>query len=154
MCQSSLIYCLIASTHRLGVPFYPGGSNRTICVGLNCWIISWTISCWNCDCGIWLGGNWRLIWKSPNVCCAIWGRCCSPCCHVISWEILMQHWHQYFFCIPHNIFLVCPCSCWYSIPGQCLLNFSTVLENAQFPPAMCTPQLVNDCFLPAMCTPK
>jgi hypothetical protein len=25
------------------------------------------------------------------------------------------------FCILHNILLVCPCLCWYSVPGQCLL---------------------------------
>ncbi len=58
------------------------------------------------------------------------------------------------FCILHNILLVCPRLCWYSVPGQYLLNFSTALENAQFLPAMCAPQLVNDCFLPAMCTPQ
>jgi hypothetical protein len=34
------------------------------------------------------------------------------------------------------------------------LYFSTALENAQFLPVMCTPQLVNDCFLPAMYTPQ
>jgi hypothetical protein len=44
-CQSSLIDCLIASTRRLGIPISPDGSNRTICVGPNCWIISWTIPC-------------------------------------------------------------------------------------------------------------
>ena len=29
---------LIANTRRSGVPISPGGSNRTICVGLNCWM--------------------------------------------------------------------------------------------------------------------
>jgi hypothetical protein len=50
----------------------------------------------------------------------------------------------------------CPCLGWYCfIPGQCLLNFSTALESAQFLPVMCAPKLVvNDCFLPAMCTPQ
>jgi hypothetical protein len=75
---------LDASTHRLGVPISPGSSNRTICVGPNCCIISWTISCLNCDYRIWLGGNWRLIWKSLNVCLAIWCCCCPPCCNMIS----------------------------------------------------------------------
>ncbi len=153
-CQSSLIDCLIATTRRLGKPISPGGSNRTICVGLNCWIISWTIPCWNCDCWIWLRGNWRLIWKSPNVRLAIWCRRCSPCCNVISQQILMQRWQQEFFCILNNILLVCPRLCWCSVPGQCLLNFSTALENAQFLPVICTPQLLNNCFLPAMCTPQ
>ncbi len=60
----------------------------------------------------------------------------------------MQHWQGEFFCILHNIRLVCPRLGWYSVPGQCLLNYSTALENAQFLPVMCTPQLVNDCFLP------
>ncbi len=153
-CRSSLIHCLIASTRRLGVPISPGGSNRTICVGLNCWIISWMIPCWNCDRRIWLRCNRRLIWKSPNVRLAIW--CChhSPCWNVISQQILMQHWQGGFFCTLHNILLVCPRLCWYSVPGQCLLYFSTALENAQFLPVMCTPQLVNYCFLPAMCTPQ
>ncbi len=60
-----------------------------------------------------------------------------------------------FFCILHNMLLVCPHLGWYSIPGQCLLIFSTALKNAQFLPVMCAPQLVvNDCFLPAMCTPQ
>ncbi len=153
-CQSSLIYPLIARKCRLGKPISPGGSNRTICVGPNCWIISWTIPCWNCDCRIWLRGNWRLIWKSPNIPLAIWCHRRSPHCNVIPQQILMQRWHWEFFCILHNILLVCPHLCWYSIPGQCLLNFSTALENAQFLPVMCTPQLVNDCFLPAMCTPQ
>ncbi len=85
---------LDCSTRRSGVPIYSGGSNRTICVGPNCWIISWTILCWNCDCWIWLGGDWRLIWKSPNVCLNIWCPCCSPCCNVISWRILMLRWQQ------------------------------------------------------------
>jgi hypothetical protein len=153
-CFSSLIDCLIASTCRLGVLISPGGSNRTICVGPNCWIISWTIPCWNCDRWIWLRGNWRLIWKSPNNRLAIWCRCCSPCCNVISQQILMQRWRWEYLCILHNILLVCPCLCWYSVPGQCLLKFFTALENAQFLPVMCTPQLVNNCFLPAMCTPQ
>jgi hypothetical protein len=64
------------------------------CVGPNHWIISWTIPCWNCDCQIWLGGNWRLIWKSPKVCLAIWCHCCSLCCNVISPRILMQCWQR------------------------------------------------------------
>ncbi len=144
-CQSSLIDCLIVSARCSGLPISPGGSNRMICVGLNCWIISWTIPCWNCDCWIWLGGNWRLI---------IWCRCCSPCCNVISWPNLMQCWQWEFFCILHNILLVCPHLCVFFVPGQCLLNFSTTLENAQFLPVMCTPQLVNDCTLPVMCTPQ
>ncbi len=75
-CQSSLIDRLITSTRRSGVLISPSGSNRMICVGPNCWIISWTISYWNCGRQIWLIGNWRLIWKSPNVCLAIWCRCC------------------------------------------------------------------------------
>ncbi len=153
-CQSSLIDPLIASTRRLGEPIFPSRSKRTICVGSNCWIISWTIPCWNCDRWIWLRGNWRLIWKSPNDRLAIWCRHRSRCCNVISQQILMQCWQWEFFCILHNILLICPCLCWYSIPGQCLLNFSTALENAQFLPVMCTPQLVNDCFLPAMFTPQ
>ncbi len=152
-CQSFLIDHLIAITRRLGIPISPGGSNRTIYVGPNCWIISWTIPCWNCDRWIWLGGNWRLIWKSLNIRLAIWCHRCSPHYNVISLQILMQRWQWKFFCIPHNTLLVCPHLCWYSIPGQCLLNFSTALENAQFLPVMCTPQLNNDCFLPAMCTP-
>ncbi len=154
-CRSSLIDCLIASTHRLGVPISPDSSNSTICVGPNCRIISWTIPCWNCDHQIWLRGNWRLIWKSPNICLAIWCHC-----HVTP---LVEMWYfsefqcstdrGNFFCILHNILLVCPCLGWYSIPRQCLLNISTALENAQFLPVMCAPQLVvNDCFLPAMCT--
>ncbi len=151
-CQSSLIDCLIASTCRSGVPISLGSSNRTICVGPNCLIISGMIPCWNCDCWISLRGNWRLIWKSPNVCLAIWCRLCSPCWNVISQQILMQRWQGEFFCTLHNILLVCPCLCWYSVPGQCLLNFSTALGNVQFLPVMCTPRLVNDCFLPAMCT--
>jgi hypothetical protein len=91
---------LDASTCCLGVPISPGGSNRTICVGPNCCIIYWTIPCLNCDCWIWLGGNWRLIWKSPNVCLAIWCHHHSPCCNVISQHILMQHWQWEFsvFC--------------------------------------------------------
>ncbi len=99
-CQSSLIDCLIASTHHLGVPISPGGSNRTICVGPNCWIISWTIPCWNCDCRIWLRGNRRLIWKSPKVHLAIWCRHHSPHWNVISQQILMQCWQGNFsvFC--------------------------------------------------------
>ncbi len=153
-CQSSLINCLIASTSRSGVPISPGISNRTICVGPNFWIIFWTIPCWNCDRQIWLRGNWRLKWKSPNVPLAIWCHCYSPPCNVISQQILMQRWQWEFFCILYNILLVCPRLCWYSIPGQCLLNFSTALENVQFLPVMCTPQLVNDCFLPALCTPQ
>ncbi len=32
-------------------------------------------SCWNCDCRIWLRGDWRLIWKSPNISLAVWCRC-------------------------------------------------------------------------------
>ncbi len=134
-----LIDCLIASTCCSGEPISPGGSNRTICVGPNCWIISWTVPYWNCDCWIWLRGNWRLIWKSPKVCLAIWCHCCSSHCSVISQRILMQRWQWEFFCILHNILLVCPRLCWYSVPGQCLLNFSTALENAQFMPVMCTP---------------
>ncbi len=153
-CQSSSIDCLIASTLHSGVPISPGRSNRTICVLPNCWIIPWTIPCQNCECGIWLRGNWRLLWKSPNVCLAIWCHRCSHCCNVISQQILMQCCQRLLFCILHNILLVCPRLCWYSVPGQCLLNFSTTLENAQFLPVMCTPQLVNDCFLPAMCTPQ
>jgi hypothetical protein len=153
-CRSSLIDRLIVSTRRLGKPISPGSSNRTICVGLNCWRISWIIPCWNCDHWIWLGGKWRLIWKSPNVRRAIWCHCCSPCCNVISQQILMQRWQWKFFCILHNILLVCPRLYLYSFPGQCLLNFFTTLKNAQFLPVMCTPQLVNDCFLPAMCTPQ
>ncbi len=153
-CFSSLIDCLIASTRLLGVLISLGGSNRTICVGPNCWIISWRILCWNCDCRIWLRGNWRLIWKSPDIHLAIWCCRCSPHWNVISQQILMQRWQGEFFCILHNIFLVCPRLCWYSVPGQCLLNFSTALANAQFLPVMCSPQLVNYCFLTAMCTPK
>ncbi len=152
--QSSLIDHLIASTRHSSKPISLGISNRTICVGPNCWIISCTIPCWNCDCPLWLRGNWRLIWKSLNICLAIWCRCCSPCCNVISQQILMQRWQWEFFCILHNILLVCPRLCLYSVPGQCLLNFSTALDNAQFLPVMCTFQLVNDCFLPAMCTPQ
>ncbi len=153
-CQSSSIDHLIASTHRLGVPISPGDSNRTISVGPNYWIISWTIPWWNYDPRIWLRGNWRLIWKSTNVCLAIWCRRCSPCCNVISQQNLMQCWQGEIFCILHNILVVCPRLFWYSVPGQFLLNFSTALENAQFLPVMCTPQLVNDCFLPAMFTPQ
>ncbi len=103
--------CLIASTCRSGVLISPGGSNRTICVGPNCWIISWTIPCWNCDCWIWVRGNRRLIWKSPNVCLAIWCHRHSPCWNVISQQILMQCWQGEFFCILHNILLVCPRLC-------------------------------------------
>ncbi len=153
-CRSSLIDCLIASTCRSGELISPGGSNRTICVGPICWIISWTTPCWNCDCRIWLTGNWRLIWKSTNVRLAIWCRCRSPRCNVISQQILLQHWQWEFFCILYNILLVCLRLCWYSVPWQCLLNFSTAVENARFLPVMCTPQQVNDCFLPAMCTPQ
>ncbi len=153
-CLSSLIDCLIASTCRSGVPISPGGSNRMICVGPNCWIISWSIPCWNCDCWIWLRGDWRLIWKSPNICLAIWCCRCSPHCNVISQRILMQRWQWDFLCILHNILIVCHRLCWYSVPGQCLLNISTALENARFLPVMCTPQQVNNCFLPAMCTPQ
>ncbi len=81
--------------------------------------------------------------------------CHSPCWNVISQQILMQRWQGDFFCILHDILLVCPRLGWYSVPGQCLLNFSTALENSQFLPVMCAPQLVvNDCFLPAMCTPQ
>ncbi len=138
-CQCSLIDHLI--------------SNRTICVGPNCWIISLTIPCWNCDCWIWLRGDRRLIWKSPNVCLAIWCHCHSPCWNMISQQISMQRWQGKIFCILHSILLVCPRLCWYSIPGQWLLNVSTALENAQFLPVMCAPQLVN-CFLPALCTPQ
>ena len=69
-CQSSLIDGLIASTHRSGKPISPGGSNRTICAGPNCWMISWIIPCWNCDCWIWLIGDWswyesRLMFILP-----------------------------------------------------------------------------------------
>ncbi len=152
-CFSSLIDCLIASTRCSGIPISPGSSNRTICVELNCWMISLTIPCWNCDCQIWLRGDWRLIWKSPTVRLAIWCRC-SHRCNVISWHILMQRWQWECFCILHNILLVCLCLCWYSVPGHCLLIFPTALENTQFPPVMCTLQLVNDYFLPAMCTPQ
>ncbi len=81
--------------------------------------------------------------------------CHSPCWNVISQQILMQCWQGEFFCTLHNMWLVCPCLGWYSVPGQCLLNFPTALENAQFLPVICAPQLVvNDCFLPAMCTPQ
>ncbi len=154
-CRSSLIDRLIASTRRLGIPISPGGSNRTICVGPHFWIISWTIPCWNCDCQLWLlRGNWRLIWKSPNNRLAIWCRHHSSHWNVISQQILLQRWQGGFFCILHNILLVCPRLCRYSVSGQCLLNFSTALENAQFLPVMCAPQLVHDCFLPAMCTPQ
>ncbi len=96
-CFSSSIDCLIATTCRLGVPISPSSSNRMIYVGPNCWIISWTISCWNCDCWIWLRGNWRLMWKSPNILLAIWCRRCSPHWNVISQQILMQRWHGKFF---------------------------------------------------------
>ncbi len=153
-CRSSLIDRLIASTRHSGKPISPGRINRTICVGPNCWMISWIVLFWNCDHRIWLIGNWRLIWKSPNVCLAIWCHRCSPRCNVISQQIFLQRWECEFFCILHNILLVCPCLCWYYIPWQCLINFSTALENAQFLPVMCTPQVVNDCFLPAMCTPQ
>ncbi len=153
-CQSSLIDRLIASTRRLGVLISPGGSNRKICIGPNGWIISWMIPCWNCDRRIWLRGSRRLIWKSPNIRLAIWCHRHSPHWNVISQWILMQHWQGEFFCILHNMLLVCPRLCWYSVPGQCLLNFSTALENAQFLPVMCTPQLVNDYFLPAIYTPQ
>ncbi len=94
----------------------------------------------------------RIRNKFPNQ--AIWCCHCSPCCNVISQQILSQCWQLKFSCIMHNILLVCPCLCWYSVPGQCLRSFATALENAQFLPVMCTPQLVNDCFLPAMCTPQ
>ncbi len=92
-CQSTfLVDCLIASTRRLGVLISPGGSNRIICVGPNCRIISWTIPCWNCDRRIWLKGNRRLIWKSPNVCLAVWCHRHSPRWNVISQQILMLGW--------------------------------------------------------------
>jgi hypothetical protein len=127
-------------------------------------MISWIIAFWNCDCWIWLIGDWRLIWKSPNVHLAIWLCCCSPHCNVIPQQVLLQRWLWEFFCILHNILLVCPCLCWNYVPWQCLLNFPTALVNAQFLPVMCTPQVVsskwllsavvNDCFLPAMCTPQ
>ncbi len=83
-----------------GKPISPGRSNRTICVGLNCWIISWTIPCLNSDHRIWLRGNWRLIWKSPNIRIGIWCCRCSPHWNVISQQILMQHWQGEFslFC--------------------------------------------------------
>ncbi len=48
---------LDASTCHSGEPISPSGSSRTICEGLNCWIISCTIPCWNCDRWIWLRGN-------------------------------------------------------------------------------------------------
>ncbi len=48
----------------LGRTNIPRQFDRMIRVGLNCWIISWEISCWNCDCWIWLGGNWRLLYIS------------------------------------------------------------------------------------------
>ncbi len=139
-CQSSLIDHLIANTHRLGVPISPGSSNMMICVRPNYWIISWMTCCKNCYHGIWVGGDWRLIWKSPNVFHAIWSCRCSPCCTIILQQILTQHWQWQFSCTLHDILLVCPCLCWYSIAGQCLLNFSFALVNGRFPPASCTPQ--------------
>ncbi len=114
-CRSSLIDRLIASTRRSGVPISLGSSNRTICVGTNCWMISWTIPCWNCDCWIWLRGNWRLIWKSPNIRLAIWCRRRSPHWNVISQKVLMQRWQgdfflysaQYIACMPLFMLVFC-----------------------------------------------
>ncbi len=88
---------LIASTHCSGVPISPGGSSRTVCAVPNCWIVSWATPCWNCDCQIWLRGDWRLIWKSPNLCLANWCRRCPPRCYVISQQILMQRWQWEFY---------------------------------------------------------
>ncbi len=91
----------------LGQTNLPRGSNRMICVGPNCWIISWTIPSWKCDCQIWLRGNWRLIWKSPNVHLAIWCRCRSPRCNVISQQILLQRWQW-------NVSVFCTIYCLYA----------------------------------------
>ncbi len=66
----------------------------------------------------------------------------------------MQHWQWVFsvfctiYCLYAPLYVGIP-----FLDNACLI-FSTALENAQFLPVMCTPQLVNDCFLPAMCTPQ
>ncbi len=67
-----------------------------------------------------------------------------------------------FFCILHNILLVCPHLCWYYVPWQCLINFfystrkcSITASNVHTPRSKwLLSALVNDWFLPAMCTPQ